>query len=221
MNSKELQEIEYLHGDLYPLLKTEYPFREAVNAALPPQISIHAPKNRFRTAAQEYPLIQIGPGILTVNTVDASYFWDDFEKRVLDVIEKLKTVYTFKPNHNVTLVLPYIDFIKFDFRSQNILKYFEEYLNISIKQDFYKGTSIAKAVILGLNFPTQLGDLNVNIGRGKNGKGEDGITIHTNLTRIDIKPEQSLIKSWLDKAHELCSNSFKEMTQGKLYESFK
>lgn len=218
---KQLQELEYLHGDLYPLLKEQYPFRESVNSGIPPEISVHTPKNRFRTEPNGYPLVQVGTGIVTVNTIDAKYFWDDYEARVLDVIQKLQQVYTFKTNENVNLVLQYVDFLKLDFTSLDILKYFEEYLNISIKQDFYKGPSFSKSVALNLTFPTALGDLIFNIGRGKDAKGADGITIHTFLIRNNVKPEHAIIKGWLSKAHDLCSTSFKQMTRGKLYDSFK
>ncbi|HWC54327.1 MAG TPA: TIGR04255 family protein [Chitinophagaceae bacterium] len=220
--TQEAQGVQYLHGDLYPLLKTEYPYREAVNPHVPMELMlVHAPTHRFRTAANDYPLVQVGPGLVTVNTVDSKYFWNDYEDRIMAVLEKLKSVYTFKPHSNVHLALTYIDLLKFDFQKGDILKFLDEYLNISIKQGFYKGQSAAGNVLLVLNYPTEQGSLNLNIGRGKDNKGFDGITINTNLVSGNIKPEIPLIRDWLNKSHELCSGLFKEMTKGKLYESFK
>jgi len=221
-NKEEAQEVQYLHGDLFPLIKSKYPYREAANPQMPLELMmLHSPTHRFRTAANDYPLVQIGPGILTVNTIDAKYFWDDYEGRIMEALEKLKSVYSFKPHHNVHLVLTYIDLLKFDFQKGDVLKFLEEYLNISIKQGFYNNQSAAGNVLLVLNYPTEQGSLNLNIGRGKDQKGFDGITINTNLVSGNIKPEIPLIKDWLNKSHEVCSGLFKEMTKGKLYESFK
>ena len=75
--------------------------------------------------------------------------------------------------------------------------------------------------MLALNFPAQVGNLNVNIGRGKDVKGDDGISIQTVLSSGVINPELDFVKDWLNKSHEICSNSFKRMTKGKLYDSFK
>lgn len=220
-NKEEAQQIQYLHGDLFPLLKDKYPYRETANSQMPLELMLHSPTHRFRTAMNDYPLVQIGPGILTLNTIDPKYFWDDFEGRIMEVLEKLKSVYSFKPHHNVHLVLTYIDLIKFDFQKSDVLKFLEEYLNISIKQGFYNNQSAAGNVLLVLNYPTEQGSLNLNIGRGKDQKGFDGITINTNLVSGNIKPEIPLIKDWLNNSHVVCSGLFKEMTKGKLYESFK
>ncbi len=217
---KELQEVQYLYGDLYPLLKENYPFRETIQN-LPVELFINVPTHRFRTAPNDYPLVQVGPGIVTVNTVDSKYFWSEFEDLILEVVEKLNTVYAFKESHNVRLILQYIDLLRFDFEDGDILTYLKENLGISITQGFYHGNSISKNLVLGLNYENELGSLNVNINRGKDAKGGDGIAIQTNLTSGIVKFETSVIKTWVEKAHELCSNSFKEMTKGKLYESFK
>ena len=222
IQSKELQEMQYLYGDLYQLLKEEYPVRETVNPQVPVDFFlIHAPIHRFRKSKGGYPLVQIGPGIMTVNTVDSAYFWEEYEQRIIDAVEKLKSIYAFKHQHNVTLSLQYIDLLRFNFGASDIIRYLEEYLHISIKQNFYSGPASAQHVGLVLAFPNQLGTLTVSLGRGKNIKGADGLAIQTGIKSSTIKPETDFVKNWLNEAHELCSNSFKQMTEGKLYESFK
>ncbi len=118
---KEFQEAQYLHGDLYPLLKEKFPFRE-ITQNLPVEFFANLPTHRFRTAANDYPLVQVGPGIVTVNTVDSKYFWDEFEMLILEVVNVLGTVYSFKENHNARLVLQYIDLLSFDFDKGDILR---------------------------------------------------------------------------------------------------
>lgn len=219
-NQAERQEVQYLHGDLYPLLKDKFPFRETIQT-LPAELLISVPTHRFRTALNDYPLVQVGPGIVTVNTIDSKYYWNEFETLILEVLQKLSEVYNFKESHNAKLVLQYIDLFKFDFEKGDILKYLQENLNISVKQGFYTGNSISKNLVLGLNYENELGFLNINVNRGKDAQGADGIVVQTSLTSGTTKVEHAVIKSWIEKAHELCSNSFKEMTKGNLYEQFK
>jgi len=221
MRRDSLKPYVLVNGDLYPLLKSEYPYREAVNPFVPADLLMHVPTHRFRTAVNDYPLIQVGPGLVTVNTVDSKYFWDEYETRVLEVIEKLQRVYPLQNQHNVHLVLQYIDLIRFDFQHGDVLNFLEENLNISIKQGFYRPKAVAGNLLLVLNFPTELGALNVNIGRGKDNQGFDGIAINTSIVSDTIKPERVILKDWLTKSHECCSTIFKDMTRGKLYDSFK
>lgn len=180
---------------------------------------IGEPTHRFRTEPNGYPLVQIGPGVLTVNTIDSKYSWKEYEAWIIDAFKRLTEIYTLKESQNVRLTLQYIDLIKFDFEKEDVLNFLKEKMNISVNQSFYTESN-AKNVVLGLNFENSLGILNVSIVRGKNIKGEDGITIQTNLTSGVIKPEINFVGEWLAKAHELTSGLFKEMTKGKLQEMF-
>lgn len=218
-NQKLLLENQYLHGDLYPRLRKKYPFRETIQT-LPPELFLQAPTHRFRTEQGGYPLVQVGPGILTVNTTDQTYFWNDYEKRILEVIENLQEVFPLNRLDNITLVLQYIDLLKFEFDKNDIGSFLKENLNIELKQNFFQESN-PRNINLSLNFETKLGVLSVNIGRGKDLSGFDGIAIHTNLSSVGIAPDPDKIKAWLSEAHELCSSSFKKMTNGNLYDSFK
>jgi uncharacterized protein (TIGR04255 family) len=215
----DTQEIQYLHGDLYPLIKDEYPFRETLQA-LPIEFLLNAPTHRFRTAANDYPLVQIGPGVLTVNTIDAKYFWEDYEKKILDAIGKIQTVYKFKESNRIKLVLQYIDLINFDFEREDIIEFLKENLSVVVSQQFYNPQPITKGLALNFTFENDLGTLNVSFNRGKNLKNEEGIAIQTNLTSYESNIKSMDVRTWLESAHELCSQLFKQMTKGKLYEEF-
>jgi uncharacterized protein (TIGR04255 family) len=70
-------------------------------------------------------------------------------------------------------------------------------------------------------YATDLGDLKFSLNIGKNSKGEDGIVMQTNLHGPGFDNSTNDIIGWLDKAHNLSTNLFKQMTEGKLYDSFK
>ncbi|HPH00719.1 MAG TPA: TIGR04255 family protein, partial [Tenuifilaceae bacterium] len=69
INKVDLSKIPYLYGDIYSQLKNKYPFRESiVPPEIPIDILINQPVHRFRTAPNDYPLFQVGTGIITLNT---------------------------------------------------------------------------------------------------------------------------------------------------------
>ena len=70
-----------LLGRLSERVETDYPFHEALpTAQIPDAMVAHMAQHRFRTSEGGWPLIQVGPGLMTVNETDG-YTWDDFRER--------------------------------------------------------------------------------------------------------------------------------------------
>ena len=44
---------------------------------------------RFRAAENGYPIYQLGPGFLSVHTIDEKYEWDKYEKTIQRVVDAL------------------------------------------------------------------------------------------------------------------------------------
>lgn len=60
-----------LLGRLYDRLNADYPVHEQLPAAeVPSELVGHTVQHRFRRKAEGWPLVQVGPGILTVNDTD-------------------------------------------------------------------------------------------------------------------------------------------------------
>jgi uncharacterized protein (TIGR04255 family) len=218
---EELEKCQYLHGDLYALLKNEFKFRESLVApALPLELFSNLPAHRFRVAQNEYPLIQVGPGLITVNTIDSNYNWGEFELLINNTIKKFFEVYKFLDDQEITLAIQYLDFLSFDFENENILDFLSKNLNLTISQNFFDNNIKANNLNLSFNYNTELGSLLVSFTRGKNNFKADGIVIRTALQKAKCKSNILLIKEWLNDSHEFCSKLFKDMTKGNLYESF-
>ena len=213
---------QYLHGDFYSLIKQDYPIRRPlVPVDLPPGVYVNNPAHRFLGDQNKYPLIQIGPGILTINVNDEYYFWDEYYDLIAKMLEKFFSVY---PNPSKTEFQPslvYIDFLSFDFNNEDIIKYLSENLNLSINQDVLKETGIPDSFKLKQSFNIDLGKLFLNFDTGINNAGEKGLIIQTKLTGNYQNLEVGEIKNWLNNSHDYCSVLFRKMTEGKLYESFK
>ena len=67
----------------------EYPVHEPLPAAtLPDEIVGHVVQHRFRAGKGDWPLVQVGPGIFSVNDTHR-YTWTDFQRRTKEAVGRL------------------------------------------------------------------------------------------------------------------------------------
>lgn len=217
----DLTKYQYLIGDLYSLIKNNYPVRESLAPPeLPTDILINNPVHRFRADKNQYPLVQIGPGLLTLNTIDNNYLWNDFFKWSDALMDGFFEVFpieseTFKPN------LLYLDFFRFNFKAKNVYDFINESFNLTFGQNFFKNTVNPLNLDIGYFYETDLGNLSVTLKKGQNSKKEEGIVMQTTLHGRDSMTKKDNTLVWLGKAHSFSSDLFKEITKGDLYNSFK
>ena len=176
--------------------------------------------HQSRTAKNEYPLVQIGPGLLTLNTTDENYFWNDFYNWSETLVNNFFEVFTvdnetFKPN------LLYLDFFKFDFKNRNVNEFINDSFNINYNQGFINGVDNPYNLDIGYFYETKLGNLSVTLKRGRNSNKEEGIIMQSSLHNMETMTGNKKILSWLNNSHEFISQLFKDITKGNLYESFK
>ncbi|MFH2142475.1 MAG: TIGR04255 family protein [Bacteroidota bacterium] len=223
LNSNEdLTKCQYLHGDLFAKIGDKYPYREML---IPPEVPIdlykNVPAHRFRVRKNSYPLIQVGPGILTVNTIDDKYIWEDYKNWCSEAFMNLIELYKFGESEHVTLSLKYFDFFPFNFKNEDVNKYLSEFFHIKLNQSFIKESGNPSSVNLGFFYNTKFGDFSIRIIRGNNSKRQSGIIFDTTLSSQHNIPDLVIFSKWLNNAHDYVSNTFKEMTKGKMYDSFK
>ncbi len=220
-NKEDLEKYQYLHGDLYSELRDVYSYRESLSTPeIPIDVLINHPMYRFRKAEGGYPLYQVGPGIITLNTTDEKYYWEQYYKWAEKLISSFLKVYSFKKEDVIQPNLIYIDFFKLDFEVDDAYEFLNRNLNIAFKQNFYTSEEGPNNVNLGFYYQTGHGDLAVTFKKGKNSNQEDGIVMQTIIFGHKLSPEMNPILAWLEKTHEFSSNLFKDITKGELYESF-
>lgn len=208
---------QFWNGDIFPLLKEKYPTRELVNPGL--QIP-GIPSAKFKSL-NNYPLVQVGNGLLTLNTIDDHYQWADFQDRAIFLLTNLDSLSPISQKKEFSLFLNYLDIIEFDFKNQDIVEFFSDFLHLKLNVDFRKSSN-PKQINIALTFDEgSLGTFNINFNRGRNLRGAEGIMIHTALIGSMTDPTIPKIKGWMENAHQLTSKTFKDLTAGKLYESFK
>lgn len=220
-NEQDLAKFQYLHGDLYAAQKLSYPIRELLTPAdMPMGLMINNPVYRFKSK-EGYPLFQLGPGVLSLNTTDATYFWEDYYESCQSLTTSFLDVYQSSNDQKFRPNLIYLDFYKFDFLNNDVIHFINDNLDIALGQNFYKSKNNPSNITLAFNYVTELGKLDILLNTGLNGNNETGLVIRTQLNGPVLASNTEDIMDWLDKAHTFCSDLFKEMTKGKLYETFK
>jgi len=218
----EKNRYQYLHGDLYNALRSQYPVRELVFPAhFPVDVYLNQVAHRFRKAPDEYPLIQIGPGVFTVNTNDENYIWDEYQEWIKKGVDSLINLESFNKNTRISLALKYFDFLPFDYKSMDIKDFLRDNLHIKVEQDFYKNEGPPHNINLGFSYGTDVGILNIGINKAQiNVNHEEGIIIQIEVVQTNLTADIPAVNRWLKGARELTKTTFLEMTKGNLQEMF-
>jgi uncharacterized protein (TIGR04255 family) len=218
-----------LVGSLYSQLKDEYPYHEALPAAsIPDDIAGHVIQHRFRKGKNQWPLIQIGPGILTVNDTE-DYIWENFEKRVIHAVNNFFEIYpdpeTLKIN---SLLLRYIDAVEFDFSSNDIFQFLADKMKTTIQpyNELFKETGVDSIPLFfdwRFSFPctNPKGVIHLRFIRGKK-EDIDGLIWETMVQSANeqVIPMPEKISDWLNDAHALTDDWFFKLISGELERRF-
>lgn len=220
-NKLDLENFQFISSDIYSALKTKYPFRKSINSQeIPLEVLINAPVFRYRLAENDYPLIQIGPGVLTYNSNDEKYFW---ENTLVDIEELLRVFESSNPEGETKEYLTnliYIDFFAFNYSDSNILEFVHKNLNLTVNQNYIDQSNVPSNFGLNLDYIVDLGTTSINLRRGKQ-NDQEGLVVQTRIAGKHQRLNVVEIISWLNNAHDFCSDLFKKMTKGDLYDSFK
>jgi len=220
-----------LIGRIYDRISKEYPYHEQLPSAfMPDEMAHYMVQHRFRKDKDDWPLIQLGPGIITLNDTD-SYVWEDFEKRIIKIIDTLFQTY---PNSEKELdinsiLLRYIDAVEFEYNKDDIFKFLNNQMKIVIdfNEKLFKDTKVNYLphdfnFKYSFNSDNPKGIIHLSFARGKK-KGTDALVWETNITTTSeyIPKRKDEIMSWVDEAHNLSDDWFFKTIEGKLYERFK
>jgi len=178
---------------------------------------------QYKSGEQTWPILQLGPGIFTVNDTDKNYDWN---KTYFPLIKKsinwLEKAYTKKLNYRFAS-LKYIDTIKVnDYNFTGDWKNFIcDKLNVSFQNQF---DIEAKMSDVQINQSFKLADqsqLQVSVSSGKTNKQNEPLLIW----QIGIQKQKMFEKKdlfeWLVRSHDISSDLFKKIVKPDFYDSFK
>lgn len=219
-----------LYGRFYDHLKSEYPFIEDLDASrMPEEMIPHVVRHRFRPATGAWPVVQIGPGIMTVNDTEA-YTWRDYAPRVEAAIKALFEAYPFHLHELLPTVakLTYINAVLFDPKKESMTDFLREnlHLSLNIEPGLFENPAIARNPLelnLHLAFPLTK-PKGVGVLRFTNGlKNQEPALVWqiVILSGDDTAPKNTEgLSIWLKDAHDVAESWFFRLIQGKLLRSF-
>ena len=224
------QHYKILVGRIYDRVNKEYTFHEQLpTATMPDEIAGYVVQHRFRKSKDEWPLIQIGPGIITLNDT-TGYVWEDFEKRISHVLDTLFEAYpvaesNLKANR---LLLRYIDALNFDYGRDEIFTFLKEKMktNIEIHEKLFENTEVNRLPLgfdLRFSFPSTKpkGATYLRFVRGKK-EDTDSLIWETQVQSIgdDAPKVKNEITAWVKEAHKLTDDWFFKIIEGELLRRF-
>ncbi len=221
-----------LVGRLYDKLIDEYPFHEELPAAqIPTEIAGYVVQHRFRKDKNAWPLIQLGPGILTVNDTQG-YIWKDFERRVEQAVGSVFELYPKSGEELIIekLMLRYIDSVVFNHKNEDIFKFLREKMKteINLYNKLFDDTKVDKTppkfdLRFDFNSNEPKGTVFLRFATGKDKKKNDDILLWETVvqsTSEEVPKNQSGIVGWIDEAHNLTDDWFFKLIEGELEKRF-
>jgi len=210
--------------------KENYKFYEKLpTSRMPEEISAYIIQHRFRKDKDRWPLIQLGPGILTLNETE-DYTWDTFRDQIKQM---LVAFYDSYPNSINSLKynriqLRYIDAVEFDYASKDILKFLKDNLKVNflLPQNLFEEdeiNSFPSNIDFRLNFKLKSlkGIVNVRFTTGK--KRDKNHLIWETIVESnekDVPQNKENIIKWADMAHEITHKWFFKLIEGNLERRF-
>jgi uncharacterized protein (TIGR04255 family) len=219
-----------MYGRLYERLKKDFPFVEDLPSnQAHPEATPFIPRHRLRKEKNGYPLLQVGPGILTVNDVKDGYSWHSYKVLILRLVECIIELFPEEtPLNFVKCEMRYVNAIRFDLSRESPLSFLAEKLHTKIELDpaisiLNKLNERPNAVALNLAYALE--------------KPIGNLALQMQLGQVEGKPAyilQSLVQShgelvpaelesfmgWLEDAHEVSLNCFHTLCKGTLMEKF-
>jgi len=219
-----------MYGRIYERLKKDFPFIEDLpSTQLLPEASPYLVRHRMRKEKDGYPLVQIGPGIITVNEAKG-YSWKSFSSNVLKLVDSVIDFYPEQghPLRFIRCEIRFLNAVPIEPKNENPLAFLEEKLHtrIELDPDFFIANQLdlqPHSVNLNLGYDLQKpkGSLGLNVQLGKMNEIEAYVfQILIQSIQQEIPSDHSSLESWLNQAHSVAENTFCTFCKGFLMEKF-
>jgi uncharacterized protein (TIGR04255 family) len=218
-----------LYGRLYDRFRKDYALVEDLpSAQAHPDASPYVVRHRMRKAADQWPLVQIGPGVITVNE-GTKYGWDQFRGEIVRIFEAFTDFYpasTF-PLNIVKTELRWINGIQIS-EKENPLQFMADKLHTKIELDsalFASGKvcPAAQAVMMNVGFDIQepVGKAMLGIGSGEVAD-KPAILQQMMLQSLgdDAPQDFGALDPWLDSMHSIAKDWFEVLCRGDVMKQF-
>ncbi len=219
-----------LPGKLHARLSSNYPYHEPLpQASIPDEITPYTVKHRFRHEKDGWPLIQIGPGILTVNHTKKYTTFDEFLPLAVSAVNQLFEVYPETEKLKISnLLLRYIDAKEFDYKKEDIQVFLRDKMGvpIALPDKLFNNTGVDKIprnftwnTSFKCNKPNGLATLKFATGLS-NGKPALIWQQIVQSSHDEVTDMPKGFKNWIRDAHKVTESWFLSLIEGELEQEF-
>lgn len=219
-----------LVGRLYDKLLNYYPHHETLpQASIPDEISAYVVKHRFRHEKDGWPLVQLGPGILTLNETKNYKTFQEFRPLAVSAINQLFEAHPESKNLKISsLLLRYIDAKEFDYKKEDIHIFLRDKMGvpISLPEKLFQDTGIEKMprnLSWWSSFPCTKpkGLATLAFATGvRNGKPALVWEQIVKSAHDDVPDMPDKFEEWIVNAHEITESWFHSLIEGDLEQEF-
>jgi len=218
-----------LPGRIFDKVSKEYPFHEPLpTSEMPDEIAGYIIQHRFRKSSNGWPLIQLGPGIITLNDT-SGYDWYDYRERIHNLLDVFYATHPQASNLKLNgLSLRYIDSIGLDSSQDSIFSFLKNKMktDVNLNPKLFKSTGVNDMPInIDMSFSFQSvnppGIIHQRFRKGKKENTEALIWETVINTASDkIPKEMNEIIKWIEDAHSLTDDWFFKTIEGELETRF-
>jgi len=219
-----------LLGRFFDQIRTKYPHHEQLqSASIPDEFVGYTVQHRFRQEKDGWPLVQIGPGIVTCNET-SKYTWTDFHARANETARVLFNAYPEPTALKVqSLVLRFINAVEFDHSKNDVLQFLREKMkvNVALPNDLFSSSNVGCQPTMfqwQATFPCTSPKSAITL-RFATGTRENSpalvweTMLQSNADDADIT-SPCKIGDWLGGAHHIADDWFFKLISGDLERSF-
>ena len=194
-------------------------YERLVPDVLPYNFFSHKAIHRYWKSANEYPVMQLGPGLFTVNDTEKKYVWKDFKKTIFEGIKWLRESYRDRLNLDF-IELHYIDAVQIPDDLNVLPDFFKKSLKININNNIPLPSNKFSGFQLIQKYKLENGN-NLNLVFNNAEQGVENILVWRNSISKQGGIKMESLEAWVEDAHTACSLLFKNMISEELYEQFK
>jgi len=218
-----------LYGRLYDRFKKDYSLVEDLpSVQAHPDASPYIVRHRMRKAADKWPLVQVGPGIITINE-GKEYSWDKFREEIVRIFEAFTDFYPQSsfPLNIIKTELRFINGIEMT-ENENALQFLADKLHTKIEIDssLFAPNQImpnAEGVTLNVGYNIQDPEGKAMLGIGSGEVMDKPAMLQQMLFHsIGESAPQDLgtLDPWLDSMHKIAKNWFETLCRGEVMKKF-
>jgi uncharacterized protein (TIGR04255 family) len=220
-----------LPGLLFTRFNADYPVHEPMDApSILDELPLGRVQHRFRAKPGDWPLVQLGQGVLTLNDTKG-YSWDDFKLRAIKAMNALVEQHPAKSDLKFqSLNLRYIDAIAFNPMEANLISFLKEKLKIGFElpKTLFDGNVVADSPDhfgLQARFPCTKprGRVVLSFGLGRTPDNKSALLLDTQIMSdaTDIPNLPIDFENWISNAHTITHDWFFKLIDGDLLKQFK